>query len=136
MWNVAFVAVALVLVSSVGAVAADFCTESGSGGSVLVAKAFVLPGKGVCKQLRGFLQENGHPVFGQACGSSDNHRIAFSLTFMAGTAVGTFQFLLNRVTLTGSGELCDFDVFTGARSCDAVPTIAKIPCSPPTVPVP
>jgi hypothetical protein len=133
---------AMVLASSATAAAADMCFLR-SNGALLILKAFSLPAKGACKDVRGFYpaEPSVGPfwVTGSACGSSDGDHISFVQTWMPrGTAfivsgnLGSDQFTVKRLTLTGEGRSCSL---TGS-DCDVYYSIARVACNPATVPVP
>ena len=112
--------------------AGDFCLSAA--GNILVLKSFALPGKGVCKETRGFYEATDSWVTGMACGSSDLDHVTFFHTVMndAGTIVLTEKFALDRTTLSGSGRFC---LLTGG-GCGDILNRTKVDCSPKTVPVP
>ena len=115
--------------------AGDFCL-SHSSGDTLVLKAFSLPGKGVCKETRGFYSGAVYFVTGMACGSSDLDHVTFFHTAVSqdGGQVFTDRFSLSRTTLSGSGKGCELD--TGFGGSCGLATWTKVDCSPKTVPVP
>lgn len=118
------------------AAAADFCVQDNFT-NIIVGKNFSLPGKGKCKEFHGFFPTTPTALFGQACGSSDNERIAFHLTLMAAFQFGSYRFTLDRGSLAGEGRLCVADVQAGdAGQCVDLASVAKIACSPSNVPVP
>jgi hypothetical protein len=119
--------------SATVAAAGDFCFDSG-----LVLKGFQIPGNGTCVEFRGFYTgyATGWWLNGQACGSSDNHRITFFGTGIdfENTVVYTEAITLARATMAGTGREC---IVTDSGTCGApLLPIARIACSPDTIPVP
>jgi hypothetical protein len=137
--TVTLVAAALLL-GNAALVAADFCLATGV--NTLVLKAFTLPGRGACKETRGFYPPGGDfgpPTFwvaGLACGSTNGVSITFFHTGIddPGQVAFTDKFVLNRASASGSGQECLLETGSGT-GCIPV-TWTKIPCSPSTVPVP
>jgi len=128
-----FISAALLLSTAVAVAAADFCMETTVDANMLALKGFSLPGKGACKETRGFYIFGPYWVTGMACGSSDGSHITFFQTGASGdgTIMITDTFALNRTALSGSGTECS----SGGGFCFPN-TWTKIPCSPSTVPVP
>jgi hypothetical protein len=115
--------------------AADYCFNIA--GNTLVLKAFSLPGKGVCKDARGFFRLSSDVWWldGMACGSSDGTHVTFSQLAQPPGLVETFLYTVDTETLTGSLRQCVVDSGSGG-SCVSGIALNKVPCSPAKVPVP
>ncbi len=64
--------------------AADMCFTDiilGEEASLAVAKSFTLPTAGQCKEFNGYYAGTALQLSGNACGTSDNSRIRFSLRY-------------------------------------------------------
>jgi hypothetical protein len=129
------VATGIVLGNAAIVAAADFCVAAS--GTTFVLKAFALPGKGICKETRGFYIGSTFWTTGMACGSSDRDHITFFQTGVSdgGTVVFTDKFTMDRTTLSGPGVECALDTGSGG-TCLPPTTYTKIDCTPKTVPVP
>jgi hypothetical protein len=131
--SLAFTATAVLLGHAGTAMAADFCLSTGA--STLTLKAFSLPGKGACKEVRGFFSGlEAIWVAGMACGSSDNDHVTFIVSGMAATSafLVTGRAVLDRETLSGPVVVCQTD----SGVCAPSVTYDKVNCAPKTVPVP
>jgi hypothetical protein len=128
--------VPIVLALPSAALGADYCLRAGAAATI-VLKAFALPGKGVCKDARGWLQlfSDVWWLDGMACGSSDGTHVTFSALAQPPGAVETLLFTLDRATLTGSLRQCVLDSGSGGL-CTSGIGVSKVACSPAKVPVP
>jgi hypothetical protein len=102
----------------------------------LVGKNFKIPGRGKCKPLAGFLQEDNTFWFGGACASSDGttaHIDAHGTSTDYG--IEHIRFDLNLSTLTGTGKDCVADTGVGG-TCVVISKAEVVPCSPVRVPIP
>lgn len=115
--------------------AADYCLHAGTG--TIVLKAFSLPGKGVCKDARGFFLLSDEPWWlnGMACGSSDGAHVTFTQLVHLPDLVESFAYTLNRASSTGSLRQCVLDTGNGG-SCVSGIAVSETPCNPTKVPVP
>ena len=117
------------------AVAADYCLNVAS--STIVLKAFALPGKGVCKDARGFFLVSSEVwwVNGMACGSSDGTHVTFTQLAHLPDLIETFAYTIDRSTLSGSMRQCVLDTGSGG-GCQGGIGVGVAPCNPAKVPVP
>jgi hypothetical protein len=110
--------------------AADFCIDFDDGEQTFVLKGFSLPGKGACKEYRGFTVP-GSPFWftGTACASSDNDHITFASMAISnpGTVTVSDRFTLARSTLEGTGVECIVDTIFGG-SCQQNIPFKRIAC--------
>jgi hypothetical protein len=144
--TVSLLMMTVALGSTAVAVASDFCVDIGFGAThlgTLVGKAFALPGRGACRDFRGYSHE-GLPLWipgtvlfvgGHACGSSDGDHVTFSLFGSVDGSAEVYSFSLNRGTLAGQGNTCNPNQGSFSGTC-SIWNFTKIPCSPSTVPVP
>ena len=124
----------------IGVQAADFCIDVSNGSgtpNVFALKGFTMPGKGTCKEARGFLQIGPFWTTGIACGSSDGVNVTFSLTSTYDTGIetitDTFKLLRASPSTNVSGKECC--VAGGCPACQDL-VYAQVACSPATVPIP
>jgi len=138
--KVMLMAIVLLLANTGVVGATDFCLDVDNGGNTFVLKAFLLPGKGICKGAFGFAVNPVVWLNGSACGSSDGVNITFTLvaTGTGGVSFETNFFKLHRASLTTAvdGHICSgFNPGTVFVTC-TTDTFAKTACAPSVVPIP
>ena len=122
-WTI--VVVGLMLCLGTVARASDMCLLDDYG-STLVGPRFKFPSAGRCSSFNGYLNGNGNGclISGAACGTSDNGRVKFNLTYTCTTSpnFGTYFFAIDRansyLSEAGYGGACQPDTSgTGNWTC-------------------
>src|SRR5262245_6196612 len=119
-----FVAVAAVVMLTMGTAAwADSCFQD-TDGRVLFVQSSTSVGKGKCRAALGYFSNQPFVLRGVVCRTTGGATLRFGLDYSDSFAgvLGTYAFGLSRETLTGSGY-----IYTAGASSTAF-QIAKIDC--------
>ena len=116
----------VLLLGSVAVAAADYCIDVEKF-VTLVGKNFSPPGRGVCNEFRGVVDETNYRAEGEACGSPDGARVLFTLFVQGIFDREALQFFLDRKTLKGDGRYCVIEGGLFTPSCTSV-SVEEAPC--------
>jgi hypothetical protein len=127
----------LLLLGASRALALDMCFQDDFA-SILVGQSFRFPGPGRCKSFNGYQNGNGSGclISGEACGTSDNGRVKFNLTWSCttGGAFGTYWFAIDRANAdlpqAGLGNACQPNTSNGTWTCTQF-HLNEVPCPVP-----
>jgi hypothetical protein len=130
-------ALTLVLGATSPALAGDFCLDAG--GVLYIGKAQAIPPTGKCKPWNGTSNACGGSqeiTTGTICKASDGSHLNILITTACPVTVSHDHVVLPLPSMTGGTDTFFQPDMTGTGGSTSTFSAAKVPCSPPVVPIP